>query len=161
MYLRDQNQVAKASVGRRQKAVIKSKSRSPNVRSSASSSPNIAIPPILPESEDAHAICFFVSSFVLYPRDTRADRGYLEYLPFLFDNLRVDSALSVSLAASAHVMFGKWERKVKDAELLTFPLYTKALKATRKSLEDPEERVLDETLMAVCLLGFFEVGVTV
>ena len=35
--------------------------------------------------------------------------------------------------------------------------YGKALLATRLALQDPIERSTDETLMAVCLLGFYEV----
>lgn len=109
------------------------------------------------EPEETNALCFFVSTYVLYVRDAQAERGFIELLPFLFNSLRPESALSLCLTAASNILFGKWERKNHEAELDAFSSYVKALKGTRAALQDPVESMSDETLMAVCLLGFYEV----
>lgn len=155
--LRDQNEKVKAHANKRQKALSKSKSLTPESQlTSRSPSPNILFP--LAESEEAHSLSFFVSTFVLYPRDTQADRGFLEHMPFLFANLRVGSPLSLALTASSRILYSKWERMRRDEECLSTSNYGKALEATRMALQDPVECMSDETLMAVCLLGFHEVS---
>lgn len=121
-------------------------------------SPNPIILPSLAESEDFHALSFFVSTFVLFPRDAQADRGYLEHLPHLFANLRVGSPLSLALTASSRILYSKWELKRSDVETLSYSDYGVAVKATRMALQNPIDSMSDETLMAVCLLGFYEVS---
>lgn len=160
LVLRTQNEAAKAGVDRR---VHKNKSRpqTPENLSKPQPSTALAVPHPLYEPEETNAICFFVSTFVLYRRDAQADRGFVELLPFLFDSLRVESPLSLCLAATSNILFGIWERKALGAERYAFSSYTKALKATRVALQDPVESVSDETLMAVCLLGLYEVRTVV
>ena len=119
---------------------------------------NPGVKPSLAESEESHAVAFFVSTFVLYPRDTQADRGFVELLPLICGNLRVGSPVSLALKASSRAIYSKWERGRKDAETLAFPDYGHAIEATRVALQDPAESMSDETLMAVCLLGFYEVS---
>ena len=150
LVLRNQNEAAKAGVHRR---VHKNKGRSQSPNDSSES----VVPRPIYESEETNAQCFFVSTFVLYGRDTQADRGFLELLPFLFNNMRAESPLSLCLTAAAKILFGKWERRNPGAERSSIPSYTKAVEATRLALQDPADSVSDETLMAVCLLGFYEV----
>lgn len=78
---------------------------------------------------------------------------------FLFNSLRVESPLSLCISAASNILlvFAKWERKNRIAERYAFLSYTKALEATRVALQDPVESMTDETLVAVCLLGFYEV----
>lgn len=156
LVLRRQNEAAKAGVDRRVQR-NKSRSRTPELPREPQRSTALVVPHPLYEPEETNALCFFVSTFVLYGRDTQADRGFLELLPFLFNNLRVESPLSLCLAAASNFLFNKWERKIPRAERYAFSSYTKALKATRRALQDSVESVADETLMAVCLLGFYEV----
>ena len=160
LVLRQQNEAAKAGVDRR---VHKNKSRSqtPDDALEPLSSTALVVPHILYEPEETNALCFFVSTYVLYQRDTQADRGFLELLPFLFDNLRPESPLSLCLAAASSLLFGIRNRRNPGAERYAFSSYTKAVKATGAALQDPVESVADETLMAVCLLGFYEVRPTV
>lgn len=67
--------------------------------------------------------------------------------------------LSQSLAAVAHCYFGAWEPAIRNAEQVTVQKnYIKALGALQEALRDPQECASDEVLMAVCLLGFFEVS---
>lgn len=156
LVLRQQNEAAKAGVDRR---VHKSKSRSqtPDDVLDSRSSTALVVPHTLHEPEETNALCFFVSTFVLYQRDTQADRGFLELLPFLFNSLWPESPLSLCLAAASSLAFSIQDRGNLGAERYAFSSYTKAVKATRAALEDPVESVADETLMAVCLLGFYEV----
>ena len=88
---RDQNQTAKSQVERRQKKTREAQVSEAQPRQWSPSS--TAISPSLAEAEETHALSFFVSTFVLYPRDTSADRGFLELLPLLFDNLKQNSPL--------------------------------------------------------------------
>lgn len=156
LVLRHQNTAAKSGVDRR---VHKNKNRSQTPENPLEPQPSTAlvVPHPLYESEETNALCFFVSTFVLYGRDTQADRGFIELLPLLFNRLRVGSPLSLCLAAVSNILFGMWERKRHGAERYALPSYAKALETTRVALQDPVESVSDETLMAVCLLGFYEV----
>lgn len=106
-------------------------------------------------------LCFFVSSYVLPPRDPQSDRGFVELLPLLFGNIRPNSPLLFTLAAVSRCQFVAWELGVRDVETPPVRLaYGKALVATRLALQDPVECSTDETLMAVCLLGFYEVSLS-
>lgn len=157
LVLRHQNESAKAGVDRRLHK-NKSRSQTPESLLKPHSSTTVVVPHPLYEPEETNALCFFVSTFVLYTRDAQADRGFVELLPFLFNSLRVESPLSLCLAAASNVLFGKWERKSPGAERHAFSSYAKAVKVTRAALQDPIESMTDETLMAVCLLGFYEVS---
>ena len=156
--LRDQTDSIKAQASRRRKTHNESNSDCSIFRHQLTHRPlDPIILPSLAESEESHALSFFVSTFVLFSRDTQADRGFLEHLPHLFGNLRVGSPLSLALLASSRTLYSKWERQRKDVESLTYPYYGMAIEATRMALQDPVERMSDETLMTVCLLGFYEV----
>ena len=147
LVLRDQTKSAKAAVERRQK---KSSRRE--------HSPSSDVTIRLSESEDSHAMCFLVSSYVTVPRDPRTDRGFLELLPHFFATLKSNTPLSLALDAVAHCFFAAWERRARYLESPNLRVaYGKALKATRAAISDPIECLSDETLMAVCLLGLFEV----
>ena len=160
LVLRQQNEAAKAGVDRR---IHKNKSRSqtPDDVSEPRSSTALVVPHTLHEPEETKALCFFVSTYVLYQRDTQADRGFLELLPFMFNSLRPESPLSLCLAAASSLLFGIRNHRNSAAECYAFSSYSKAVKTTRAALQDPVESVADETLMAVCLLGFYEVRPTI
>ena len=114
LVLRDQNQVVKATVERRQKAATKSRSKSPKLGLVSQSMPTSLLPS-LPESQEAHALCFFTTFHVGFPRDPRTDRGFLDILPLLYSSLRPSSPLSLSYYPSLFVSSvrgslrsGKW-----------------------------------------------------
>ncbi|KAL8806579.1 MAG: hypothetical protein Q9182_001226 [Xanthomendoza sp. 2 TL-2023] len=178
LVLRDQNQVAKASAERRLKAHAKKRTCTPSSGSGSSGSSSseasgeFAAPSASPttsledeltvysslaESRDSYAHAFFVSAYVLGPRDSRTDHGFLELLPLLFNRLPFDSVLSSSLAVLSHCYFGAWHRPIRNAETLTVrQSYSKALRGLRGALKDPRHCVSDEVLMSVCLLNFYE-----
>ncbi|KAL9035179.1 MAG: hypothetical protein Q9180_004998 [Flavoplaca navasiana] len=177
LVLRDQNQVAKAGAERRQKAraqkiylnasssaslsASSSRSESSTSSSSSASSPftddGLIVYSSLAESRDSYAHTFFVSAYVLGPRDIRTDHGFLELLPYLFDKLPSDPVLSSSLAVLCHCYFGAWNPSIRNAENFEVQQsYSKALSALRYALKNPRHCVTDELLMAVCILNFFE-----
>ena len=146
LVLRDQTKSAKTAVERRQK------------KSSREHSPSSDIAISLSESEDTHALCFLVSSYITVSRDPRTDRGFLELLPHFLPTLKSNTPLSLTLNAVANCFFAAWERRARCLESLNLRVaYGKALKATRAAISDPVECLSDETLMAVCLLGLYEV----
>lgn len=55
-------------------------------------------------------------------------------------------------------MYSKWELKRNDVEAISYSDYGVAIKAMRVALQSPVDMMSDETLMAVCLLGFYEVS---
>lgn len=116
-----------------------------------------SIGPLLAESKGTYALTFFVSTFVLYPRDTPADRDFLGLLPLFFEDLTLGSPLSLALTATSYLLFGKRECKSQGFESLASVHYGKALQATSLALQDPVKSMTDEILMAVCLLGLYEV----
>ena len=146
MVLRDQNEVVKNTVDRRQKSDCAAKSKSPGI-------------PFAPlEDEESNAVCFFVTSWVLFPRDPQTDRGISELLPLFFGNLRPGTPLSLSLNATSRFLFETWERPAEKLETAQMQVaYGKAISATRLALQDPSECCSDETVMAVLLLGLYEV----
>ena len=75
----------------------------------------------------------------------------------MYSSAKLNSPLALCVAAISSVMSAKFILKRRDVEMPKVRRkYTEALSATRKALEDPVESLTDETLMAVCLLGFFE-----
>lgn len=155
--MRDQNQVAKAAAERSYHHP--SKARRTQSRESTSATPKtLTVYSSIPESQDFYAHTFFVTAYVTAPRDARAEHGFLELLPLLFNKLPTNSALSSSLAAVAHCYFGAWEPAIRNAEHVAVQRnYINALRALQLALRNPQDCVSDEVLMAVCLLAFFEV----
>ena len=95
---------------------------------------------------------------MLVPHDPRTDRGYIELLPFFFGKLNAYEPLTLSLAATSRFIFGSWYRKSQALETAeTQAAYGKALSATSEALQHPTKRLTDEILMAVLLLGLYEV----
>ncbi|MDI1487394.1 MAG: hypothetical protein OHK93_006663 [Ramalina farinacea] len=155
LVLRNQNCVAKAGVDRRQRHG-QSRAQSPDVPSYTSH----CLHNPLADQEHEQALCFFLSSWVDYTSDPSAERGILEVLPSLYPNTTIGSPLWLSVAAFTRLQFNKFERGVSRGESLTIKqLYGLALAATSRALQDPVELLTDETLMAVCLLGYYEAAV--
>ena len=156
--LRNQNDVAKAGTERRQKAQEKRRIQSPEPRSATSSPSSVVMYKPIAESQDTYAHCFFVSAYIYGPRDPWTHHGYLELMPHFFNSMRPGSALAHAFAVVSHCYYGAWQPDIRDIETAeTRRVYTKALNALREALQDPQQSTSDETLMAVCLLAFFQV----
>ncbi|KAL9637710.1 MAG: hypothetical protein Q9164_002035 [Protoblastenia rupestris] len=151
LVLRNQNKVAKAGSERHRKQ--RSGTQSPATIASPIGSPAKS----LREFEEAHSLCFFVSSWVDYSPDPQAERGFVELLPLLYPRTKMGSPLSLCVSAISHLVFNKWEHNMQNAETLQVKeIYGKALTAMRHALRDPIVSLTDETLLAVCLLGWYE-----
>ncbi|KAF2489369.1 hypothetical protein BU16DRAFT_586436 [Lophium mytilinum] len=93
----------------------------------------IESPPNLPEIADGHLSRVLVSSCFSRPH----------------------SVLSLAIAAVSHATFGR-ARENQVALAVGRSTYSKALTATNQALRDVEGVVLDEVLLAVMLLSFYE-----
>ncbi|KAG8528146.1 uncharacterized protein KY384_007062 [Bacidia gigantensis] len=150
LVLRDQNNTAKAAVARRQNA--RSKFQSPTLPQRPD-----AFVQELCVSQESLSIDFFTSSFPDPTADEQSQRGFVDLIPFLYHRVALDSPLALCVAAISHLIFNKWVRNAQNPE--TFQAkkaYGKALASTRLALQDPISMVTDDTLMTVCLLGFYE-----
>lgn len=159
LVLRDQTQSAKARAERYQKPRNKSRNQNPETASGSATPQPLTIYTPFAECQETHAHTFFVSAYVLAPRDTRTDHGFLELLPLLFDRLLSSPVLNLSLSVVAHCYFQAWQPDVRNINhIVVQKLYSRAIKALQMALQDPQQCTSDETLMAVCLLSFYEVG---
>jgi len=100
---------------------------------------------------EEHATCFFFQNYI---RDDFI--GYYSYAPSVYSTLTAGCALaeaitSLGMAGIAH--------SKKDTRLMINAniKYTSALHTINAALRDPYESKTDQTLVAVMLLGLFEV----
>ena len=157
--LRDQNKVAKASAERRQRITARSRTQSVEDGSSPCAFSALVVHTPLAEDREFYAQTFFVSAFVTPIHDTRTDRGYLEVLPLMFDRLKPGSLLSLALSVISHSLYAAWEPQIRNGENTETQIaYSNAIAALRDALRSSSQCVSDETLMAVLLLGNYEVG---
>ena len=126
--------------------------------SSSDSTIELASPPsYLAPAEDDYQLCLFMSTWVSFPHDAQGDRGFLELLPSMYSFAKLDSPLTLCVSAISGALSAKFILKMKDVEMPNVRRkYAKALSATRRALQDPVESVTDQTLMATCLLGYYD-----
>lgn len=103
------------------------------------------------------AVCIFFNNFVLIPRHPDGQRGFLECLLPLYASAPHDSLLSLATSSVALAISGGIPQKREDYKLARV-VFGKALRRTASVIQDPDESIKDETLLAVLLLGFYEVG---
>ena len=105
---------------------------------------------------EQQAICAFFLDFVLLPRHPESAQGHLEHLLPLYANTSKDSPLSLATSSVALMISGGSPTRRNDQQLGR-TIFGKALQKTRAAIRNPAESRKDETLMAVLLLGLFEV----
>ena len=105
---------------------------------------------------EQQAICAFFLDFVLLPRHPDSIEGHLEHLLPLYANTGADSPLSLATSAVALMVSGGSPTRRNDQQLGR-TIFGKALRKTSTAIRNPAESKKDETLMAVLLLGLFEV----
>ena len=163
LVLRDQT----ASV---QKRAQKTKARNPQNKSPTTSvssgspsgilqkpSADETIPRIFNDFTEQEAICAFFLDFVLLPRNKDSVQGHLEHLLPLYANTAPDSPLSLATSAVALVLSGSSPRRRTDQDRAR-QNFGKAIQKTRDAIRSPTESKKDETLMAVLVLGLYEVS---
>ena len=105
---------------------------------------------------EQQAICAFFLDFVLLPRHPDTTQGHLEHLSPLYAKTSAGSPLSLATSSVALMMSGNSPARRSDQQLGR-TIFGKALKKTSAAIRNPAESMKDETLMAVLLLGLFEV----
>lgn len=110
----------------------------------------------LAESPIDSAVCIFFNNFVLIPRHADGERGYLECLLPLYTSAPHDSLLSLATSSVALAISGGAPRRREDYKLSRV-VFGQALRMAASVIQKPDESVKDETLLAVLLLGFYEV----
>lgn len=118
---------------------------------------DLSLPRSIAENPEELAICAFFTHFVLVPFHPDGQRGFLDCLLPLYTVTRHDSLLSVATAAIALTVSGGNPWKRADYRLGRL-MFGKALRMAAAAIQDPIASTEDETLMAVLLLGFYEVS---
>ena len=106
---------------------------------------------------EQQAICAFFLDFVMLPRTPDSVQGHLEHLLPLYKNTTPDSPLSLATSSVALVLSGSSPAREQDQQLGR-QIFGKALQKTSAAIRNSMESKKDETLMAVLLLGLFEVS---
>lgn len=131
-----------------------SESNSTNSVTPPTTSAASVIPQPLSPSIEEQATCFFVQNYIW--EDFSSSRGYFHCLPTIYRALPETSAVthavvSIGLAGLANTM--------KSGKVLTKATrrYSLALSSVNAALQDVEKAKEDQTLIAVMLLGLYEV----
>lgn len=132
-------------------------SSSSAIKRSTSADRNLPGSRMLNDFPEQQAICAFFLDFVLLPRHPDSVRGHLEHLLPLYSTASPDSPLSLATSSVALVM-SEGSRVRQSNQQLGRSIFGRALRKTSAAIRDPVESVKDETLMAVLLLGLFEVS---
>lgn len=165
--LRDQTESVRRKVERtKQKGRRENKHTEPNLSlipwdnvgvDDDSSGLDLILPRSLAENPEEFAICAFFNQFVLVPFHPDGQRGFLDCLLPLYTATCHDSLLSVATAAVALTISGGSPWRRADYQLGRL-MFGKALRMAAAAIQDPIASTEDETLMAVLLLGFYEVS---
>ena len=105
---------------------------------------------------EQQAICAFFLDFVLIPRHPDSTQGHLEHLFPLYTRTTPDSPLSLATSSVALAFSGNSPARQNDRSLGR-TIFGRALRKTSAAIRNPSESKKDETLMAVLLLGLYEV----
>ena len=129
--------------------------RPPNCAAKVLPSP-LLLPELSPSSREDVAVSMFFSQIISVPRHPETIRGFLECLLPLYTATLDGSLLHQAVASVSLAILGGSPVHLQE-RLLARRNFGKALKATHRAINDPQESVKDETLMAVLLLGLYEV----
>lgn len=152
--MRSQNDTVRQAVERRLRKSLKQRSQSKE--SSLQPAPASLIEPL-----NTRATQFFFRNYVLdlIALDSLTGRGHLEYLFPLYSDAKPDSPLSLATIAVSLCIFGAWQKKCREAENeCASETFSRALVSTQRAILDPLESKTDSTLMAVLMLGLYEVS---
>lgn len=119
-------------------------------------SSNEPVPRMFNDFPEQQAICAFFLDFVLLPHHPESIEGHLEHLLPLYANTSAESPLSLATSSVALAISGNSPNRRNDQQLGR-TIFGKALRKTSAAIRNPTESKKDETLMAVLLLGLFEV----
>ena len=110
----------------------------------------------LPQDPEQQSICFFMSKFVMDDRKEEIWGGSLEALPATYHQASPDSALSLATAATSMSSIA-WNPECAHFKPGSLQKYVQSLRLINEAVQDPIESKSDNLLMAVLMLGFYEV----
>ena len=168
LVLRDQTESIREKVQRKKRTKPSTSSTSPPVDPTStalvnSNYPNLefalsyTVPQAFRESPEQAALCYFFSTYVLLPCNPDATRGYMGCIQPLYTTAKLGSVMSVATSALALSMLGNHPGRQAE-RLLSHLAFGKALLLANQAIQDPVQVKTDETLMAVLLLGMYEVS---
>lgn len=152
---RDQNFVAERSVRRRKNAIEKAgREQEAGKQLAKLSSPSV--PRVLSQDYEGYAVSFFLSSYVLLPKDLEVQRGFLDCLYPVWVQSGSTSPLRPAVTAVASCMLEAWSLRKPDLPLsISRSQYLRGIAAVRKSLQSSGD-VGDDVVMAVLMLDMYE-----
>lgn len=110
-----------------------------------------------PPPLEMEALSFFFNNIVRFSETSEdSASGWLSELRGVHNQSKVDSHLDKATTALSWVNLGTATDRPKAIENAR-EAYCHALSKTREALNDPSQRRTDETLVAVLVLGYFEV----
>jgi hypothetical protein len=117
------------------------------------------VPQAAAPSVEDQAVSQFFEKYVMYPCNNGSSPGFLEYLPCLFEEVKVEGRLALRWAVRA-AAYASLSNDQDNAALGNKALqcYGLALSALGESLADPKEAPDDYTLMTIVVLDIFEVS---
>ena len=123
---------------------------------SRDSPPVDSISPSLLTSIEEQATCFFFQNYVFEDQDPSAKSPF-DYLPSLFRDLPLKSVLSEAVIAVGLAGIAS-TRKASQVMTAAQLRYTVTVRAISAVIADIEQVKQDQVLVAVLLLGFYEVN---
>ena len=152
---KDQNLVAERSVRRRKKASEKvSLDRLVSQQLVKFSSSTIS--GYLKEDHEDYAVKFFLSSYILLPKDMEVQQGFLDCLYPVWVQAQPTSPLKMAVASVASYMLEAWsELKPGGTLSLSTSLYLRGIASLRRTLETSGE-VGDDVLLGALMLQMYE-----
>ncbi|KAF2815278.1 uncharacterized protein BDZ99DRAFT_472580 [Mytilinidion resinicola] len=152
---RNQNVVAEHAVLRRKKAIDKA-DRDGAAKTQVERHASLRIPKSLPQDYEQYAINFFLSSYILLPKDPGVRRGMLDCLYPVWTRIDSTSPLKPALTAVASCMLEGWSRLRPDISVsLSRSHYVKGVAALREALEENKD-IGDDVLLASLMLDMYE-----
>ncbi|KAL9123729.1 MAG: hypothetical protein Q9217_006871 [Psora testacea] len=117
---------------------------------------NKFVPRGLPQDPEQQSLAFFMTNFTHDRRREEIWGGSLEALPTLFKKAEAKSPLTAAVTTTAMGSIA-WSPGHSGFRTQSIQIYGTSLKRISESLTDPEQSQSDNVLMAVLMLGFYEV----
>lgn len=119
---------------------------------------NNFIPLGLPRDPEQQSLSFFLTKFALSAERTEEIwGGFLEALPSLLEGASPKSPLAAAASTTAMASIA-WTPGCADYRQQALSKYVTSLKRINQALRDPMQAESDNLLMAVLMLGFYEVS---
>jgi len=117
-----------------------------------------AIQPALSFPLEIHALNYWMKYFVTRPDELpEVGHEYFTHVLPLWEDAAPDSCIYLALAAVSHAAFGRarqTDKAIEDA----VRLYTRTIAKTNDEIRSPPDDGLDQLIMSIMLLGFYEVS---